>query len=58
MADPKDKKHVTIAELMQMGNSVTIEPDGSIKQKDVPELTAEQAEAADALPVRRHPSYY
>jgi len=52
------EKTATIAELMQMGNNVRIEPDGSIKKKEPCELTPEQQEAVDALPVKRSPSYY
>ena len=48
----------TIADLMKMGNNVRIEPDGSIKEKEDYELTDEQQEAVDALPVRQLPSSY
>ncbi len=54
----KDKEEITIAELMAMGNSVTIEPDGSVKKKDPVQLADEQQAALDLIPVKRSPSYY
>lgn len=47
----------TIDDLISMGD-IRIEPDGSVKQNDPPDLTDEQQAAADALPVRRDPWYY